>query len=387
MTKIYTTRGSGLRARKQPSTDAAIVGMFPAGAALAVDHNETVGEDIWHALPVTAGGVDLRDPSDLGAPAFLFAAHRYRGTDYTDAPADPQFVASRTYPAWGLNFPNGNLHLVEPAWQGGARAFVVIDDFLFATQLSQRKGAFVVARRGDPQPYLTGGLNEDVTRMVQWLEGAAGGPTMHYVGLNEGDRYGFSVEEIRYRARFDVAMAHRVREISGATWIALSAAMGCPEYNNPEICRVMREGYADAYNAGLLMMDIHDYERNPEDIDKPLSDRQWYSARHLFLFGQGPDRCGFDPRVKGIVHCESGVDGGGGGRQQGGFWQFGMKGPQVVAFHRSAYRNAGAPIYVDGRWYESPVVAGMYFQCGSDQWQGFEMRWYLVDFAGNWTPE
>ena len=52
MSKTYITRGSGLRARKQPTTDAAIVGVFPEGSKLAVDHNVTVGEDIWHALPV-----------------------------------------------------------------------------------------------------------------------------------------------------------------------------------------------------------------------------------------------------------------------------------------------------------------------------------------------
>lgn len=389
MTKTYITRGSGLRARKQPTTDAAIVGMFPQASRLAVDHNVTVGEDIWHALPVAAGGVGLRDPGDIGAPAYVWAAHRYRGTDYTDAEVvdpPPPATPTQTYPAWGMNYPNGNLHLVEPAWQGGARAFLIIDDFMFATQLSQRFGAFVVARRGQPQPYLTGNLAEDVQRNIQWLEGAAGGPTMKYVGLNEGDKYGFSVGEIVYRAKFDVAMAHRVRDISGATWVAASFAVGNPEYNDPNICRVMRDGYAEAYNSGLLMIDYHNYERNPEDIDKPLDERRWYSMRHLFLFGQGTDRCGFDPRVKGIVHCESGVDGGAGGREPGGFSQFGMTGAQVVAFHRSAYRNAGAPILVDGQWYESPVVAGMHFQCGSDQWRGFEMRGYLSDMAGNWTP-
>ena len=71
MTKTYITRGDGLRARKQPTTAAAILGEFPAGSRLEVDHNVTVGEDVWHALPVAAGGVGLRDPGDIGAPAYL----------------------------------------------------------------------------------------------------------------------------------------------------------------------------------------------------------------------------------------------------------------------------------------------------------------------------
>jgi hypothetical protein len=50
------------------------------------------------------------------------------------------------------------------------------------------------------------------------------------------------------------------------------------------------------------------------------------------------------------------------------------------------YHHAGTPILVDGVLYDSPVVAGMYFQVGSNQWAGFEMRQYLADMAGRWTP-
>ena len=54
--KQYKTRYPGLRVRKQPTLDAAIIGMLRDGAVIDVEHNVTVGANIWHALGVSAGG-------------------------------------------------------------------------------------------------------------------------------------------------------------------------------------------------------------------------------------------------------------------------------------------------------------------------------------------
>lgn len=371
MTKTYITRGSGLRARKQPTTDAAIVGMLPEASRLAVDHNVTVGEDIWHALPVAAGGVGLRDPGDIGAPAFLWAAHRYRGTDYTDAEVvDPPPVSAgfRT----GVNAKT-NFHLTRQAFQDGCRYGVIIDDFALAGDLARDyPGATVMARR-----WFENGRNvTTVQQALDALEGATH-PGVVYTLWNEGD----AGRSIAAQAKVEIDLAREIKRISGADFAAGTHAMGNPDFTKPEVCAEIRDAYAAAYNAGVIKFDMHLYSPDMMHIwqDDGLI---WYERRWEFLF----TRCGFDPRVRAIYCGETGVDQGG----VGGFPAHGASGADVARWVRRNAEVQQRPIVVGGVSYPSPAVGGALFQLGDRNtgpggWAGHNVEYALPDLRPIWA--
>ena len=371
MSKTYITRGSGLRARKQPSTDAAIVGAFPDGTRLAVDHNVTVGEDIWHALPVSAGGVGLRDANDLSAPAYLFSAHRYRGTDYTDAEVvepPPVSAGFRT----GVNAKT-NFHLARQAFQDGCRYAMIIDDFALAGDLSRDyPGATVMARR-----WFENGRN--VTTVQQALDALEGAqhPNVIYTLWNEGD----SGRPIAAQAKLEIDLAREIKRRSGARFAAGTHAMGNPDFTKPEVCTEIRDAYAAAYNAGEIAFDMHLYSPDMVHIwqDDGLI---WYERRWEFLF----TRCGFDPRVRAIYCGETGVDQGG----VGGFPAHGASGSDVARWVRRNAEVQRRPITVNGVAYPSPAIGGALFQLGDSNsgaggWAGYNVEYALPDLRPIWA--
>ena len=147
MTKQYKTRYPGLRVRKQPTTAAQIVGMLREGATIDVEHNVTVGANIWHALGVSAGGAPLLASDDMGAAGLVYAAHIHSGTQFTDE------VGAVTPPPASTGFRTGvnaktNFHLTRQAFQDGCRYAMIIDDFSLAGDLSRDyPGSTVMARR------------------------------------------------------------------------------------------------------------------------------------------------------------------------------------------------------------------------------------------------
>lgn len=371
MTKTYITRGDGLRARKQPTTAAAIIGEFPAGARLEVHHNETVGEDIWHAMPVVAGGVALRAPDDADAPAFLFSAHRYRGTDYTDAAnVDPPPAAPGSFRT-GVNAKT-NFHLMRQAFRDGCRYGMVIDDFAFASDLARDYvDGTVMARR-----FLSNGRAlVTVQQGLDALEGA-NDPRLVYTLFNEGD----SGRSIAETAKLEIDLAKAIRAHSGARFAAGTFPNGNPDFTNPAVCAEIRAAYADAYNAGVIGFDMHLYSPDMMHIWQD-AELIWYERRWEFLF----TRCGFDPRVRAIYCGEHGVDQG----SVGGFPAHDTSGADFARWIRRNQEVQQRPLVVDGKSYPSPIVGCALFQLGDRStepggWGGYNVERYLPELKAFW---
>lgn len=351
MTKTYITRGSGLRARKQPSTSAAIVGDFPAGAKLAVDHNVTVGTDIWHALRVTAGGVPLRDASNAASPAYLFSAHRYQGTDYTVAETVTPPPISTGKTRLGVNVVTGNGDVARRALAAGCNAISIINNFQLAADLANDTSITVMARR-----YVSSMPPPDPDLL---FEGAQSPHVVYLTPLNECDVicYG-SPEEIARRAGYDREMWRKMKA-RGRKYAGGGFSVGTPDYTRPDICDAMRTHYAPLYNEGMAI-NYHLYSPTPTHAMD-----EWYEGRWRFLF----THCGFDPNpnLAGIYCDETGLDEGG----VGGFPAHGMSATQIGAWCRRFLD------YSQDGDYAGLLRAAVLFQAGNvTDWRG-----YNVDYA------
>ncbi len=306
MSKIYKTRGDGLRARKQPTTAAAILGEFPAGSRLEVDHNVTVGDDIWHALPATAGGVALRAPDDANAPAFMWSAHRYQGTDYTEAemiePPPPPPVLSLA--PFGVNI-QGDISAAYDAYAAGCRHFLFIDNFGAASEFMDRHpDATIHARRWG---FRVGGSTQS---MLDQLEGATDGRLV-YEGPNEGDAGAEQNDPagLAGRLRAEVQLARTIRRISGARYAAGAFSVGNPTgiASDPRVRAAIRTEFAPAYNAGEVWLCKHLYSPTEGHIYQD-DDLQWYERRYEFWYGDDEAHCGLDPNIRHLVSSEGLID-------------------------------------------------------------------------------
>ncbi len=209
-----------------------------------------------------------------------------------------------------------------------------------------------------------------VDQMMQGLEGAEHN-NLVYTGLNENDQVSDKGQGLTERAQFDVAVAQRIKEKSGATYAAGTFSVGCPDFTDPDVCKVIREIYAPAYNSGLLAFDMHLYSPNPQNIDKP-SEWKWFERRWEFLF----TRCGFDPKIRAIYCSECGLD------------EMGVGGFPAHNTSAQAFRDWCAkyialqegPLVVDGVKYASPIMGGAIFQLGGNgdpRWEGYNVQGHL----------
>lgn len=386
MSKVYITRGDGLRARKQPTTDAAIVGMFPAGAKLAVDHNATVGEDIWHALPVTAGGVGLRDPGDIGAPAFLWAAHRYRGTDYTEAEViEPPVSARRPYRI-GVHVI-GDWRAADMALEAGAPVVFGMHGHLEMVHRARAWPDRIFIYRG----WVPGGSRptpRDVFGLLQ--VGPDDPPNIWYVGTNENDHFGDDPQALRGRVLWDKDLFYMLRDVKpDVRYFGLSLGHGCPggiEDPNGPVVDALR-GYIDLWNEGMGI-DKHNYTKGKRYRDDPVSDSpihdpMWYEKRGDFWF----TNVGLDPRRGGgFIHGETGVE-----ANQGGYRWAGYSGPQFARHIRTLSDIGRSPIVIPsgpnaGTW-PSVDLAGAIYMYGDDQtWTpGYDTRGYTNELRAFWA--
>lgn len=389
MSKTYITRGSGLRARKQPSTDAAIVGAFPDGTRLAVDHNITVGEDIWHALPVSAGGVGLRDANDLSAPAYLFSAHRYRGTDYTEAEAVAPPISTRGRYRIGVHVI-GNMGAADRAIAAGAKVIFAMHEHLGIHQRALANPHITFIYRG----WVAAGQRPSPSDVLHHLQvGRDNPPNLWYVGTNENDHYGDDPDALRGRVLWDGELFHRLRDIRpDIRYFGGSFGHGCPgrieDPNGPVVAALM--GYAALWNEGMGI-DLHNYEKGKRYPDDPpgdalIHDPIWYPKRGDFWFRTGI----LDPRVGGgFIHGETGVEAGHGGYNWAGYnqQQFGRSIRTLSEFGR-------APIVVESGPYQgtwpSVDLAGAIFQMGntdtgSGGWAGYNVEGFLPELRTFWA--
>ena len=352
-----------LRVRAQPSTDAPVVGMVVANAEVEVIE-VTNG---WATVGLGAGGAPVRQESaDSPAVAYLFADYLNLGGVLPDTPTPPPLVSTSTFKL-GINALS-NTGLAAREADLGCKYFLIMDDFLGASQLKEKHpDAVVMVRRyfgsGRPSP-------EDVMRR---LEGAAN-PNLVYIGTNEADQYGQEGEDLRQRARFDVELAQRIKQASGATYAAGTISMGCPDFTNPQTCDIVREMYAPHYNSGLIGFDMHLYSPNMQHIDQP-NEWQWFERRWEFLF----TRCGFDPNVRAIYCSETGMDEG----SVGGFPAHNATPEQFRDWCVNYIEMQSRPVVVNGQAYPSPIIGGAMFQLGGNndpRWRGYDITDYLGEF-------
>jgi hypothetical protein len=371
--KQYKVRYPGLRVRKQPTTAAQIVGMLREGAVIDVEHNVTVGANIWHALGVSAGGAPLLASDDMGAAGLVYAAHIHSGTQFTDevgavTPPPPASTGFRT----GVNAKT-NFHLTRQAFQDGCRYAMIIDDFSLAGDLSRDyPGSTVMARRWFEQ-------GRNVTSVQQALDALEGAqhPNVVYTLWNEGD----AGRPLAAQAKLEIDLAREIKRRSGARFAAGTFAMGTVDFTNPTICAEVRDAYSAAYNAGEIAFDMHLYSPDMMHIwqDDGLI---WYERRWEFLF----TRCGFDPRVRAIYCGETGVDQGG----VGGFPAHGASGADVARWVRRNAEVQQRPITVNGVSYPSPAIGGAIFQLGDSNsgaggWAGYNVEYALPELRTFWS--
>ena len=269
----------------------------------------------------------------------------------------------------------------QEAFRAGCRWFTVCDSFDVAAELAGQ-GAFVLARRIWPN------WLPEPEQFVSTLGKLA--PGVAYLGMNETDSIGDSPDAIRKRAAFDVAVAEIIRKRSGgkSRYVGGGFATGTPDLTNPAICAAIRDGYAAAYNAGALLFNQHNYVVTKEGARSLFDESSltWWARRWEMYF----TRCGFDPRVRGIVSAETGVDAG------KGFLGLGYTRQEFSAFVRRWREVMARPLLIDnqdelaragrvprsefpGRW-NSPYLGGSIFQLnpqGTQAWADFNIGSYI----------
>ena len=220
----------------------------------------------------------------------------------------------------------------------------------------------------------------DAVVMVRWYHGQRVTPDdvvrglspslddeLVFTGLNECDWlcYG-TIDQLRERAAFDVAMAQRIKERSPkSVYAAGTFSVGTPNYIVPDICEAMRQLYALHYNSGLMSIDYHSYTPSLTsgfDI--------WYARRWQWLF----DKCGFDVNSTSRIYSgETGVDDGKGN----GFTGVGATQAQVNDWVTRFKALQSEPI--NGK--PSPFVGGAIFALGENgdkRWLPFKTDGYEV---------
>lgn len=354
--KQYKTRYPGLRVRRQPTTAAPIIGMLREGAVIDADHDVTIGENIWHALPLAAGGALLLASDDMGAQGIGYAAHIHSGTQFTDAVGVtlPPVATGKT--RLGVNVITGSGDVARRALAAGCNALSIIDNFQLAADLANDTSITVMARR------FTGNNLPPPDPDVLY-EGAQS-PHVVYLGLNECDAtcYG-SVGEIAARAAWDRDMWRKMKA-RGRKYAGGGFSVGTPDYTKPEICEAMRTHYAPLYADGMAI-NYHLYSPWPNHAMDV-----WYELRWQFLF----ERCGFDPSpdLAGIYCDETGMDQG----SVGGFPAVGFTSAQVGVWCRR-FLDAS-----QGGGYGNTLRAAAIFQAGNTtDWNGYNCEYAFAEIG------
>jgi len=368
MEKLRVSATIGLRVRDAASLDGQVIGLLPFGAEVQA----TAVVDGWAQLDAAAGGALIRQ---AGAPASQLAWYASRQwLEPVGVVAPPPITAADPRYMLGLNIQGGRVDLAHRAAQAGCRFFLIMDNFQGAAELAAAwPDAIVVARRWFQ-------YRADVAGVIQGLEGATSSRLL-YIGHNEGDQIGQAGADLIWRAELDRKVAAEIARISGARYAGGTFSMGCPDYTKPEVCQIMQAGYAAAYNAGQMLLDGHFYSPDPEHIhtDDGLI---WYERRWEFLF----TRCGLDPRRRGLICTEAGLDQGG----RGGFPAHGIDGAGFTRWARRWLEVCGRPLVVAGVAYPSPLMGAALFQCGDRRttpggWAGYNVEQYWDQLVALWA--
>ncbi|MCW1970811.1 MAG: hypothetical protein KIH69_022100 [Anaerolineae bacterium] len=304
--------------------------------------------------------------------------------------------------------PPGNTHLPAPPapilgvntmWNGsaamdafnrGCRLFTCVNDSAMIKPLSDL-GAMVMARW----------LWSDTIPTQDWYFKHLGGNLSRviYLGLDVNESNSDQPNEIAERAKFDVAMATAIRErsLGKARYAAGSFAFQHPNYDDPKVCKAIRDGYAEAYNRGLILFNVHSEVSAWQGDGSAWDERSLTNTlrRWEFLF----KRCGFDPNVRGVVSERTGLN-----MSSGGFFNQGVGNDSFITFCRRWHEVQSRPLVISaqddalvlqghvpasvhvGVWH-SPFIGGTLFQLGNQgrqDWAKFNLEYYLNDL-GNYV--
>lgn len=370
--KVKATTDVRIRYQPNQGNDTFIAGVIPAGAVVdAQPAPDAVG---WYRFPFqfeVALKPSVKNPYALWtyALASLFAP-------VTVTPPDPKPPAASGDFKLGINALQ-NTNLLRDEFNAGCRYGLSMNDFMGAWFLKRDfPDATVIARRYFPQNFF---MTDE--QLINGLDGMT--YQLVYQGYNEADQGGQDGRDLFQRLQQDVRLARHMKRIHGANYrpdkafyIGGTFSMGTPEwFNQPqatENARIVREsGFADAYNAGEIGLDLHLYIQNPAQIDKP---NEWiYFSRRWEPWFQ---MAGLNPAVRN-VHCtETGLDQGG----IGGFPAHGATQQYFRDWCRKYIALQRAPIVVNGVEYPSPIRGGAIFQLGGNgdpRWQGYNIQQYL----------
>jgi len=231
---------------------------------------------------------------------------------------------------------------------------------------------------------LQGVQNLSAQRMFDLLQVTADSALV-YTGQNEADQSPYGTpDQIKARAVFDIAVARLVKaQAPKAIYAAGSFATLNPDFRDGAVCQALHDGYAEAYNAGLIGFDMHLYSRDYGHIfsDADLIDeRNWVN---LFT------KCGFDPSMRAIYAGETGLDDVLNVRPgRAGFSGLGLSPNEVVRWMQRWVEVESRPITVNGTSYPSPLVGGAIFQCGGNgdpRWNQFDVVGYLEAMRAVWN--
>ena len=271
----------------------------------------------WARLRLGAGGLEGLYENTANPVYAYCASSLIKFDDYVPPVASP-VSAVKESTLIGFN-ALGDMRSVESAIDAGCQTFIILDNFLFATQIKQKHpGMDILVRRvqGTRQ-----GLTLDQRLGLLELGGTPSLPAAIYTWENESDN-GY---EIYNRYSDELPMAKWCND-HGIRFCGGNYSVGNPDFTRPDICKALSDTYAVAYNEGTMDFGYHSYAPDETCIDDPMR-AQWYMTRCGFLFTE----CGF--RLDGagkIRHTEAFVDKGG----VGGAAQLGYSGERAVDYWR-----------------------------------------------------
>lgn len=305
-------------------------------------------------------------------------------------------VASTAVATLGVNVVLAHGY-VEEALALGAGGVELMDGKLFAYQLKKKYPTKKIIYR----KYFANGWHPSPEEFVDFgLEGVGpDDPGLIYVGFNEADVLGVgSGEEIRQHAIFDGKVGTIIKQKAPqAVYLGMTAPVGNPAFDKPEICQAVREWYAPLYNSGLIGIDIHSYSPTRGHIfngtydgnevadwkhptQRGWDDSIWLERRWWWLF----THCGFNtgfPGEIGIYSGETGMDEGGWGS-----WTARGCGQEEVEYWGRTYLDYNTrPLVINGVSHASPFRFGAVYtapQPDPKQWATYNTQKYWARLLG-----
>lgn len=194
--------------------------------------------------------------------------------------------------------------------------------------------------------------------------GARPGDRVIYTLYNEADNWAYGTEaEANLRADHELDAATILLEYGLRVAIG-GFSVGCPNVKDSGIVRVLRR-YAEVYNKyPACFFNQHLYSPSIAHVDAM---DVWYEGRWRLYFDDEYG-IGFNPRKRGIICDECGLD----ERGIGGFAVHGMTGAQIIDWCRKFQTYSSLPITVGGVTYSSPFIGGSIYQMSQGAgWEGY----------------